>query len=116
MQFLLMCCFNEEKWQQLPAAERDRVMTDYRAWVQSTAEKGQHVSTIKLRPSAEAATVRVQQGNPLITDGPFAETREQLGGVHLINCETLDEAITLAKQIPTLPVGGTIEVRPVEIL
>jgi hypothetical protein len=114
MQFVLMCCFNEDQWQQLPVSERDRVMADYQAWVKSLAEGGEHVSTIKLQGSQKAATVRVKNGDPFITDGPFAETREQIGGFHVINCENLDEAVAIANRIPTLPVGGTIEVRPVE--
>ena len=114
MQFVLMCCFNEDRWQQLPATERDRVMGEYKAWIETAKAAGQHVNTIKLQASGKAATVRLQNGDPLITDGPFAETREQIGGVHVVDCENLDEAVALARRIPTLPVGGTIEVRPVE--
>ena len=116
MQYVLMCCFNERDWNALPAAERDHVMTDYAAWVRAIAESGHHVSTIKLRPSHEAATVRGQASDPVITDGPFAETREQLGGIHIVECRDRDEAVALAQRIPTLPAGGTIEVRPVETL
>jgi len=57
--------------------------------------------------------VRQRNGKPFVTDGPFAETKEQFGGYHLVECKDLDEAIALAQAIPTLRVGGTVEVRPV---
>jgi hypothetical protein len=60
-----------------------------------------------------AVTVRQKDGKPLITDGPFAETKEQLGGYHLIECKDRDEAVSIALRIPTLAAGGSIEVRPV---
>ncbi len=59
-------------------------------------------------------TVRLKNGTPAITDGPFAETKEPIGGFHLVECRNLDEAIAIALRIPTLPAGGSIEVRPVE--
>ena len=60
------------------------------------------------------ATVRVSNGKTMVTDGPFAETKEQLGGYHLVECENLDEAIAIAKRFPTLPFGGAVEVRALE--
>jgi hypothetical protein len=57
----------------------------------------------------------MKNGKPVVTDGPFAETKEQLGGYHLIECQNLDEAISIAARIPTLPAGGAIEVRPVAV-
>lgn len=115
MQYLVLCCFNEDRWENIPQTQRDAIMQAYGQWVQSTIEGGNHVATTKLRPSSEAATVRFDGGQPLVTDGPFAETREQVGGYHVLECENLDEAIAIAGRIPTLPVGGTIEVRPIEI-
>lgn len=114
MKFLLLCCFNEAQWEQLPADERDRVMQNYGTWIESLAKSGRHISSTKLRSSGEAATIRIQNGTPVLTDGPFAETREQIGGFHLIECATREEAVAIANRIPTLPVGGTIEVRPLE--
>jgi hypothetical protein len=58
----------------------------------------------------------MKRGKPIFTDGPFAETREQLGGYHLVECHDLDQALSIAIRIPTLPVGGAIEVRPLEPL
>jgi hypothetical protein len=114
MQYLLMCCFDEKAWERIPEAERAGIMQEYGAWIETTATSGHYVSGGKLKPTASSTTVRARQGKPVITDGPFAETREQLGGYHLLECKDLDEALALAGRIPTLRVGGTIEVRPVE--
>lgn len=114
MQYLLMCCFNEDDWEAIPEEERDRIMDAYGAWIEDVDKSGKHVTTAKLAPSTAATTVRVQNGESMISDGPFAETREQLGGYHLVDCANLDEAIALARRIPTLPAGGTIEVRPLD--
>jgi hypothetical protein len=65
----------------------------------------------RLDHSRSAVTVREAGGKPLLTDGPFAETKEQLGGFHVIECKDRDEAVASARRIPTLPVGGSIEVR-----
>jgi hypothetical protein len=74
--------------------------------------KGQYVSAGPLHPVATATSVRVRNGKRLVTDGPFAETREQLGGYYLIEAGDLDEAIRIAERIPVSTVG-TIEIRPV---
>jgi len=114
MQYLLMCCIDERRWNALPEQEREGVMRDYGAWLQGIDASRQHLASAKLRPSATAATIRAKNGKPVITDGPFAETKEQIGGYHLIECRDLREAISIAERIPTLRVGGTIEVRQVE--
>ncbi len=114
MKYLLMCCFNEDRWEGLPEPERDGIMREYGDWIEGITKSGHHVATAKLRPSSTATTVRVKNGKPVITDGPFVETKEQLGGYHVIECKDLDEALSIAKRIPTLRVGGTIEVRPLE--
>jgi hypothetical protein len=112
MQYMLLCCFDEKRWEEIPEAERDRIMQEYGALLQSLNKSGQHLASGKLQPTATATTVRVRSGKPAIIDGPFAETKEQLGGYHLIECKNLDEAIGVAKRIPTIPFGGAIEVRP----
>ena len=114
MQYLLMCCIDERRWNALPEQEREGIMRDYGAWLQGIDASRQHLASTKLRPSATAATIRAKNGKPVITDGPFAETKEQIGGYHLIDCKDLGEAISIAERIPTLRVGGTIEVRQVE--
>lgn len=112
MQYLLLCCFNEKRWENIPESQRDRIMQEYGALLQSLDKSGRHVASGKLQPTSSATTIRGENGKPAITDGPFAETKEQLGGYHLIECSDLDEAISIAKRIPTIPFGGTVEVRP----
>lgn len=112
MQFLLMCCFDETRWNAIPVAERDRIMRDYNDFVQTHIDSGHYVTGGKLSESTSAITVRRPHGKLTVTDGPFAETKEQLGGYHLIECANLKEALAVAQQIPTLPAGGTVEVRP----
>jgi hypothetical protein len=114
MQYLLMCYFDEGLWTKLPEAQRDKIMEEYGQLLQETVKSGHLLAGAKLRPSLTATTVRAKNGKPVITDGPFAETKEQLGGYHLMECKDLDEAISIAMRIPTIRVGGTIEVRPLE--
>jgi len=114
MQYLLMCCFEEKRWEELPEAQREKIMEDYCALEKDLVKSGHYLAGAKLGPSSTTTTVRVKKGKPAITDGPFAETKEQIGGYHLVECRGLDEAIAIALRIPTLPAGGTIEVRPVE--
>ena len=116
MRYLLMCYFDEQKWCSIPEAEQSKVMQEYGKFVNGIGQSGHLLAGAKLAGSSSSTTVRVQNGKPAITDGPFAETKEQLGGYHLIEAKDLDEAIAIAKRIPTLPIGGTIEVRPVESL
>ena len=114
MQYLLMCCFDEKQWDALPESQRDTIMRDYGQVVQDLVASGHYLAGAKLHPTAAATSVRMKNGKPMLSDGPFAETKEQLGGYHLIDCRDLDEAIAIAKRIPTLPHGGVVEVRPIE--
>jgi hypothetical protein len=114
MQYMLMCCFDEGQWEKIPQSQRDGIMRTYGELVLSLIGSGHYLAGGKLRPSMTATTVRGRNGKPVLTDGPFAETKEQLGGYHLIECRDLDEAIAIAQRIPTIPFGGTIEVRPLE--
>jgi hypothetical protein len=116
MQFLLMCCVNEAQWAKIPDAERGRIMDEYGKLVHELKASGRLLGGAKLDPCASAVTVRHRDGKPLLTDGPFAETREQLGGYHLIECNCRDEAVAIAQRFPTLPAGGVIEVRRLEYL
>jgi hypothetical protein len=113
MKYLILCCFNEQQWESIPEPEREKVMQKYGAWIQRIENSSQHLASAQLRPSGKANTIRYKNGKPLVTDGPFAETKEQLGGYHLVECASLDEAVSIAANIPTLPVGGTVEVREV---
>jgi len=112
MQYLLLCCFDEKQWEKIPESQRDGIMRGYGVLLQDLDKSGHHVASAQLGPASTAATVRGRNGKPTVTDGPFAETKEQLGGYHLIECKDLDEAISIAKRIPTIPYGGTVEVRP----
>ena len=114
MQYLLMCCFSESRWEGLAEPEKAAIMRDYAAWVESTVKSGRHLASGKLQPASAATTIRMRDGKPVITDGPFAETKEQLGGYHLVECRNRDEAIAIAQRIPTLRAGGTVEVRALE--
>ncbi len=112
MQYLLMCYFNEELWAKIPESQRSEIMQEYGNFVQGIVKSGHYRAGAMLQLSSTAATVREQNGKRVVTDGPFAETKEQLGGYHLVECKDLDEAIAIAVRIPTIRVGGSIEVRP----
>jgi hypothetical protein len=114
MQYMLMCCIDEKVWTQLPDSEKHRIMQEYSTLIQSLATNGQFRGGGQLRSTSSATTVRMKDGKLAFTDGPFAETKEQLGGYHLVECRNLDEALSIAARIPTLPAGGAIEVRPLE--
>ena len=112
MRYLLLCCIEEKQWEEIPESQRNGIMREYGELLQSLDTSGQHLASAQLQSSSTATTVRGRNGKPVITDGPFAETKEQLGGYHLVECKDLDEAISIAKRIPTIPYGGTVEVRP----
>ncbi|MHB8494967.1 MAG: YciI family protein [Casimicrobiaceae bacterium] len=88
------------------------MMQEYREVLDALVASDHYRAGGKLEPSATATTLRERDGKPVVTDGPFAETKEQLGGYHLVECRDLDEALAIARRIPTLPAGGAIEVRP----
>jgi hypothetical protein len=113
MQFLLMCCFQESRWEGIPESQRSKIMEEYGKFVEGLKNGGHYVAGAKLDQSSNAVTVRRKNGRSAFTDGPFAETKEQLGGYHLVECKDREEAIALALQIPTLDVGGTVEVRAI---
>ncbi|HEV2655187.1 MAG TPA: YciI family protein [Ktedonobacteraceae bacterium] len=93
-------------------AEQEAEMAAYNAFTQEAAERGVMLSGEGLHPISAATTVRVRDGKALTTDGPFAETKEQLGGFYLLNCKNLDEAIEFAAKIPGARTGS-VEIRPV---
>lgn len=112
MQYLLAIYGDEQAWdEQTPEAEKAE-MDAYWAfgdWLKGTGwERGGEA----LQPTSQATTVRVRDGKAMTTDGPFAETREQLGGFYLVECDNLDEAIEVASRIPGAK-SGSIEIRPV---
>jgi hypothetical protein len=112
MQYLLMIYRNEAEHDKMDAAEGQKMMEEYGAFTQSIIQSGNFKAGDRLQPSTTATTVRVRDGKVLTTDGPFAETREQLGGYYLIEAKDLDAALAIAARIPGARVGS-IEVRPV---
>ena len=112
MNYLLMCCIDEARWTGLPESERAQVMKEYGELQRNLVGTGCYRGGGRLESVSTATTVRERNGRPIITDGPFAETKEQLGGYHVVDCKDLDEAIAIALRIPTLRVGGAVEVRP----
>jgi hypothetical protein len=109
MQYVLLIYMEE---QAMSEAEREHCYVESAQLAQQLHASGQYLATAPLHPVATATSVRVRDGKRLVTDGPFAETREQLGGFFLINARDLDEAISIAARIPGVRVG-TVEIRPV---
>ena len=109
MQYLLLIYQNEKEWP--TGAERDKMHADYGTFTQSIIQGGQFKGGDALQGTATATTVRVRDGKMSVTDGPFAETKEQLAGFYLIDARDLNEAIQLASKIPPARVGS-VEVRP----
>src|ERR1700721_1816454 len=114
MQYLLMIYRNEAEIGAMNAAERQKVMADCGAFTQSIIQSGNFKAGDGLQPTSTATTVRVRDGKTLTTDGPFAETREQLGGYYLVDAKDLDAALAIAARIPGAR-DGSIEVRPVMV-
>ena len=111
MRYLLMIYEDPATAPRTPEAW-EAMMAEYGAYTAWLQETGQFLGGEALQDVADATTVAVRDGRRIITDGPFAETKEQLGGYFLVDCADLDEAIEVASKIPTAKVG-TIEVRPV---
>jgi hypothetical protein len=112
MQYLLMIYTSEQQDAQRTPEQQEANMSDYFAFTNEVREAGIMLAGDALHPTTTATTVRVRNGQITSTDGPFAETKEQLGGYYLLNCENLDEAIKWAAKIPGAK-DGSIEIRPV---
>lgn len=112
MQYLLLIYDEESTWENMPEEERNRLYGEYMAFTQELKDAGAYVTADQLQPTSAATSIRVRDDEQLTTDGPFAETKEQLGGFYLIDVESLDEAIEWAAKIPSARLG-TIEVRPI---
>ena len=112
MQFLLMIYSNEREVRGMPEAELGKMMGEYNTLTQNLKSSGHYLGGNRLEPSMTAHSVRIREGKRLTTDGPFAETKEQLGGYYLVEARDVDEAVGLAARIPGARLG-TIEVRAV---
>jgi|SRR5271154_3809871 hypothetical protein len=112
MQYLLLVYVNEGKLAELSEDETRGAIGEYIAVRQEMVEKKQYVGANRLAAVATATTVRRREGKTVVTDGPFAETKEQLAGYFLVEAQNLDEAIALAERFPAARIGS-VEVRPV---
>ena len=112
MQYLLLIYRSEAELTKMTAADRKQMTAEYGTFTQSIVESGHFKAGDGLQPSTTATTVRVRDGKMLTTDGPFAETREQLGGYFLVDAQNLDDALNIASRIPGAK-KGTVEIRPV---
>lgn len=111
MKYMLLIHDSEQALNALSEDELKRIMADYRRFSEEIRASGHYRAGSQLQPTSMATTVRVRNGKRLVTDGPFAETSEQLGGYFLVEAKDLDEAIGLAERVPSARIG-TIEIRP----
>src|SRR5215204_5673206 len=109
MKYLLLIYMSENA---LTPTEREQCLAESTKLTWDLKDAGQYISASPLQPIATATTVRIREGKRLVTDGPFAETREQLGGYYLVDAANLDEAINIASKIPGAR-RGTVEIRPI---
>jgi hypothetical protein len=114
MKYLCLIYDNESAMKDMTREQGQAIMADYMAFTEGIKKSGQYVGGEALKPTPTASTVRVRQGKISTTDGPFAETKEQLGGFYLIEAKDLNDAIQVAARIPGAKTGS-IEVRPVEV-
>lgn len=112
MQYLLMVFEDPAEIERTSAAERARIIRAYRTFTEHIVQTGNFRAGDALEPVTTATTIRVRDGRRLVTDGPFAETREHLIGYYLVQAKDLDEALDIAERVPSAPFGA-VEVRPV---
>src|SRR5437870_11877094 len=111
MKYLLLIYENEADWAAVSEAEKGKIFQEYMDYSKRIRKNGNYLGGEALQPVSTATTVRVKNGKTLTTDGPFAETREQLGGFYLVEAKDLDEALSIAARVPSARTGS-IEVRP----
>jgi hypothetical protein len=112
MRYMLLIYSPESYWKSISEQERGKIYQEYLDFTDSIRKSGHHVAGDPLEATSAATTVRVRDGKAVSTDGPFAETREQLGGYYIIQANNLDEATEIAKRVPSARIGS-IEVRPI---
>jgi len=113
MKYLCLIYDDESKWGTMPQAEAEAMMGEYFAFTEGIKKSGHYLGGEALKPTQTASTVRVRSGKISTTDGPFAETKEQLGGYYLIDAKDLNDAIQVAAKIPSARIGS-VEVRPIQ--
>jgi hypothetical protein len=114
MKYLCLIYDEESRRGTMSKDQMDAMLGEYGAFTEGIKKSGNYVAGEALQPTQTASTVRVRQGKVSTTDGPFAETKEQLGGFYMINATDLNEAIQLASRIPSARTGS-IEVRPIRV-
>jgi hypothetical protein len=112
MRYLCLIYDDEKKLSDMPKQEADAMFAEYFAFTEGIKQSSHYLAGEALQPVQTATTVRVRKGKVSTTDGPFAETREQLGGYYLINAKDLNDAIQVASKIPSARIGS-VEVRPI---
>jgi hypothetical protein len=112
MRYMLLICEDESGFTEVSPEEGQAVMAEYEAFAEEMGKRGVLQTGERLRPASDATTVRVRDSEVLTSDGPFAETNEQMGGFYLIDAKDLDEAIEIAAKIPSVR-HGSVEVRPI---
>lgn len=113
MKYLCLIYDDERKWETMPKQEAEAMLGEYFGFTEAIKKSGHLLGGEALQPTQTATTVRVRQGKISTTDGPFAETKEQLGGYYLINAKDLNDAIQVASRIPSARIGS-VEVRPIQ--
>jgi hypothetical protein len=111
MQYMLLIYDDERAFAKVTEAQKGKMMQEYREFTQDIVKSGHFRAGSQLQATASATTLREKNGKIVTVDGPFAETKEQLGGYYLVECKDLDEALAIAKRIPSVR-SGSIEVRP----
>jgi hypothetical protein len=112
MKYLCLIYENEKAFETISPAEGEAIMNEYFTFTEDIRKNGKYIAGEALQPTATASTVRVRNGKVSTTDGPFAETKEQLGGFYLVEAKDLNEAIQIASRIPSARFGS-VEVRPI---
>jgi hypothetical protein len=114
MRYLCLIYDEEKKWTAMSKGETDAIRGEYFAFTEDIKKSGHYVGGEALKPVNTATTIRMRNGKLSTTDGPFAETKEQLGGYYLIEAKDLNDAIQVASRIPSVRTGS-IEIRPIEV-
>jgi hypothetical protein len=115
MRYMLLIYSDEQAWETMTADDRQAIHQDYATFTQHIIDSGEHLAGDALQSVESATTVRVRGGKTAATDGPFAETKEVLGGYYLVDCKDLDRAIELSAMIPDAKIAS-VEVRPIQEL
>jgi hypothetical protein len=112
MQYMCLIYINEPEQERFTPENWQQLMDEHNAFIKDVKDRGMMVGGEALHPTKMASTMRVRSGKKMITDGPFAETKEQLGGYYIIDCKDMAEALEIAAKIPDAK-AGSIEVRPI---